>query len=111
MSIRAHRPPDPEKLHPAVRDLWPTHAGPNVLAWTYADDDPDCHTLYTVFVAHPGGRPRIQFTFRNGEHMAVTIDEPERFGEWDTPTKFREWARAWKRAGDPETHPIKENAA
>lgn len=88
------------------RDLWATAVGPNVLAWSYTDDHPDCHTVYTVFVAHPGGRPRLQFTFVTGEHMAVTIDEPERFGEWDTPRKFEEWARAWKAAGDNDTHPI-----
>lgn len=110
MSIRAHRPKR-ENLHPAVRDLWPTHAGPNVIAWTYADDHPDCKTLYTVYKSHPGGKPRLQFTFANGDQMSVSIDEPERFGAWESATQFRDWARAWKAAGDPDTHPIEENAA
>lgn len=80
----------------AVRDLWPTAAGPNVLAWSYADDDPECHTIYTVFVAHPGGTPFLQFAFDSGDYSLMPIEKPERFGEWDTPRKFKKWARAWK---------------
>lgn len=82
-----------------VRDLW-NASGPGVLAWSYEDDHPECDTIYTVYVPHPGGRPRLQFKFSTGEYVDVTVDEPERFGEWDTPRKFAQWARRWKDAGD-----------
>jgi hypothetical protein len=104
------RPRDISVLHPAVRDLWPTAAGPNVLAWSYADDDPTCHTIYTVYKPHPGGRPLLQFGFANGEYMSVTIDQPERFGPYDTPAEFKAWARAWKNAGNNDTHPTEDAA-
>jgi len=92
---------DPTKLHPAVRDLWPTHAGPNVLAWSYRDQNPTCKTLYTVFVPHPGGvNPYLQMTFEDGRYAVVRIERAERFGKWSTPQEFKQWARAWKNAGD-----------
>lgn len=86
-----------------VRDMWPVRVGPNVLAWAYRDDDPACETVYTVYVGHPGGRPRLQLEFEDGTHTSVSIERPERFGEWDTPRKFAEWARRWKEAGDNPT--------
>lgn len=85
-----------------VRDLW-NSSGPGVLAWSYEDDHPECETVYTVYVAHPGGRPRIQFKLHTSEgvrYTSVDIENPERFGEWNTPRKFAQWARRWKDAGD-----------
>lgn len=85
--------------HARLRDMWPTHAGPNVLAWSYRDPDPECHTVYTVFVAHPGGKPRLQLAFEDGTYTQVPITAPERFGAWDTPRAFSQWARAWYEEG------------
>ena len=77
-------------------------SGPGVLAWSYRDTDPKCLTVYTVYMGHPGGRPRLQLEFADGTHMSTSIESPERFGEWDTPRKFAQWARAWKEAGDTQ---------
>lgn len=82
----------------AVQDMWPTAAGPGVLAWSYNDDDEECRTVYTVFVSHPGGTPFLQFAFEDGRYAVMPIASPERFGEWDTPRKFKAWARTWKDA-------------
>lgn len=76
-------------------DLWPTLVGPNVLAWSYRDDALTCHTVYTVYVIR-GGRPRLQFAFVDQTFADTTIDDPERFGTWDTPREFAQWARRWK---------------
>lgn len=77
------------------RDLWAS-SGPGVLAWSYEDEHPDCDTVYTVFVAHPGGKPRLQLKFADGSYLDTVVVDPERFGEWHTPRKFAEWARRWK---------------
>lgn len=79
-----------------TRDDLRNVSGPGVLAWSYGDTDPACLTVYTVYVGHPGGRPRLQFRFADGSHMQTVVEEPERFGEWDTPRKFAQWARRWK---------------
>lgn len=81
-----------------VQDLWASDAGPNVLAWSYAS--PGEATVYTVYVAHPGGTPRLQLRYEDGRYDSVPITEPERFGRWDTPRNFAAWARAWKDATD-----------
>lgn len=85
------------------RDLWASISGPMVWGWSYGDPHPDCRTVYTVYVALPGGRPRLQLAAPGVQAIAVTIDAPERFGQWHTPDLFAKWARRWKDAGDGES--------